>query len=82
MSESHSHPGYKFCVWSKTFHVLRLLYQVKNIELATDAGSWVYSEILSSILRAYTEGVYLVTKSRDRKSLQIPYTEMPEKMGN
>ena len=29
-----------------------------------------------------SEGVYLVTESRDRKSLQIPYTGMPEKMGH
>ena len=35
MSESHSHPGYKFCVWSKTFHVLRLLYQVTRQSLDT-----------------------------------------------
>ena len=27
-----------------------------------------------------SEGVYLLTESRDRKSLQIPYAGMPEKM--
>ena len=40
----------------------------------------VCAEILSSILRAYAEGVYLVTESRDRKYLQVPYTGMTEKI--
>ena len=32
---------------------------------------------LRSILRAYTEGEYLVTDSRDRRSLQIPGLQIP-----